>query len=305
MKKELFFGQGDASAFIDWKKRRCILYDGTNEFHQEYGGTTYYVSRSGNSYAGWIPNKPYIQVGVGYRTEVRLLNTESFTGPFIPYNYRDAKIAYDYPVIFPIGSDKLPEKVVLMAPNMVSSIEDIIEEKYHVDDIEFRYVEPASDGPRNKKWCTEIYTDQLYSRYRTKSILIRLFGYKLLPVWDTPSNPFWDYLGIRIEKSYNNKWIAYKLGGYGIPVDWKHIENDMLKQSALFIVEYLGYDIGDNEFIDGNTIAVPTPNGFTVVRRYWENGQEKYRSLSPYDSINCKFWYDAEYRKEVLSRLDT
>lgn len=306
MKKiELYFGQGQGSVLIDWKKRNCVLYNGTPEFHKEYGGCTYYVSRSGLSCAGWIPNKPYIQVGAGYRTDARMLSAESIKGPFIPFDYRKGNIDYDWPVVFPIGrTDRLPEEVVLESPRNIVSPKELMEDRFIADTFEFHYVIPQKRIPSKETWKVKVYSEQWCSRYRMKTVLIRLYAENMRRPWNERCTPFWSCLGVHPEDNGYGETILYKIGGYGIPIDWKLVDRDILDRSAKEIMKYLEWEIGECELVEENTIAVPTPNGFTLFSRYREDDKERYRMLSPYDEVDPKFWYDPEYQKEVLSRLE-
>lgn len=309
MKKiELYFGQGQASVLIDWKKRNCALYNGTPEFHKEYGGCTYYVSRSGLSCAGWIPNKPYLQKALTYRTDasneqdVLSSNNSMF---FAPFDYRKGCIDGEYPVVYPMFSsvdEKLPEQVALLSPAFLDDPKRMsTTEEYS---IEFRYVRPTQDTPMNRVWKVDVRSQRWFARYKVKKVLLRLFQQRMYPSWKDSYNPFWDSLGIRLEQNAYGQVNAFRLGGYGIPIDWKHVERGVLNGSALSIFEYLGWKDTDCEFVDQNTIALTTPNGFTLFRRKRLNNVEMYFTLSPYETVEHRFWFDEAYRKEVLNKLE-
>lgn len=71
---QLSFGSGNAAAILDLASCQVEMYNKggleANSFHARFGGRQYYVSQSGMSGAGWIPDRPDIRPVSVLRTDI-------------------------------------------------------------------------------------------------------------------------------------------------------------------------------------------------------------------------------------------
>lgn len=108
---ELWTGQGDVGVILDARPEvehpTTVPYDGTDAFHELYGGRTYYRSATGLSMAGWIPGRAGVAGVSTYRTDVGRVEVPDpgEADPVygirlrVPVSYVGRDVAADWPVI--------------------------------------------------------------------------------------------------------------------------------------------------------------------------------------------------------------
>lgn len=84
---EVAFAGGEFDVIVDLALDRVAAYDGSDAFHNIFGGRTYYRSLSGLSGAGWVPGTAARVSVCGYRTETRVLR------PIVPQDAFGIKVA--------------------------------------------------------------------------------------------------------------------------------------------------------------------------------------------------------------------
>jgi hypothetical protein len=97
---------GDFSVIVDWRNGAIMSYSNQEEarrVHIAFGGKNYYISRTGLTGAGWIPNHAMLAKVSTYRTDIANVDVprkQTWDSKIcVPINYTEHNIDYNYPIL--------------------------------------------------------------------------------------------------------------------------------------------------------------------------------------------------------------
>ncbi len=198
----LNWGSGSFDVILDLRTGIIMEYTKENKerIHSHYGGKNYYISCSGLSGAGWIPDSPYFRKLSTYRVDTVYGRIElgyikeSIYGYkiIVPIDYNSKEIDRSYPVIILDRSNEC----YLCHINEVFNILEKYIDKFKSQKYEF-FVFPASKK-EFKIFNYRIHFNPYYKRLKYKRTLEILFSKDLLFDFSEgyEENRFWNRLGL-------------------------------------------------------------------------------------------------------------